>query len=113
MRLLAAFLMAVGMVMLSSWAPEPVSASDDCGYEECRTADPDRDDLEGPSQICQWVSRSCPRGSSGSSGSQTGTVSSHGNCDDPADAPCSSDGGTATSSGGGQAVGQRCEQRDC
>ena len=71
MRLLAAFLMAVGMVMLSSWGPEPVWASG-CGYYEC---DSEVD--------CVWVSQPGPV-------SAGGTVYSNGSCDD--EGPCSSDG---------------------
>lgn len=88
MRLLAAFLMAVGMVMLSSWGPEPVWASG-CGYYEC--------DSEGD---CVWVSQPCPV-------SAGGTVYSNGSCDD--EGPCSSDGGTVQNVPVGCQLEQGCD----
>lgn len=55
MRLLVAFLMAVGMVMLSSLVPEPALASG-CGYENCY----DISGEGGEGQTCEWVSTPCP-----------------------------------------------------
>lgn len=81
MRLLAAFLMAVGMVLLSSSVPAPVSASG-CGYDSCITVG------EGQ-EMCTWVSTPCPKPpSSGTSGTSGG---GNGGCD--SDGPCPGDGG--------------------
>ena len=91
MRLLAAFLMAVGMVMLSSSVPEPVSASE-CGYTVCVTPP------EGGEPECVRVSTPCPPDPPDPPDDPPnlpdagGTVYSNGTCDD--EGPCSSDGGT-------------------
>jgi len=96
MRLLAAFLMAVGMVMLSSSVPETVSASD-CGYEECTSV--------GEEEECVWVSRPCvptpdPDPPSNDPDARGGTVYTNNDCD--SDGPCPTDGG----GGGGSQTGQ-------
>lgn len=88
MRLLAAFLMAVGMVVFSSWGPEPLSASE-CGYDSCITVG------EGE-ELCTWVSTPCPTNppqpsTNNEPDARGGTVYSKGDCDD--EGQCSGDNG--------------------
>lgn len=55
MRLLTAFLLAVGMVMISPVPNNTAVANSHCGYWDCRPGDPDFTDAE----VCVWVSTPC------------------------------------------------------
>ena len=95
MRLLAAFLMAAGMVMLSSWGPEPVSASE-CGYDSCTTVG------EGE-EVCTWVSTPCDSDpepetpTTNEPDARGGTVYTRNTCD--SDGPCPEEGGGGSQTG--------------